>query len=70
MDFGCYGANLATWLMEGEEPLTVTAVTQQFKPETYPKVEDEATIVVLEVVIAMVQSQHRVHVGLRGREVR
>src|SRR5262245_20699727 len=45
MDFGCYGANLATWLMEGEEPLTVTAVTQQFKPEIYQKVEDEATIV-------------------------
>jgi predicted dehydrogenase len=45
MDFGCYGANLATWLMEGEEPLTVTAVTQQFKPEKYAKVEDEATIV-------------------------
>ena len=45
MDFGCYGANLATWLMEGEEPLTVTAVTQQFKPEIYAKVEDEATIV-------------------------
>lgn len=45
MDFGCYGANLATWLMEGAEPLTVTAVTQQFKPDIYPKVEDEATIV-------------------------
>jgi predicted dehydrogenase len=45
MDFGCYGANLATWLMKGEAPLTVTAVTQQFKPEIYPKVEDEATIV-------------------------
>ncbi|MCI0388067.1 MAG: Gfo/Idh/MocA family oxidoreductase [Acidobacteria bacterium] len=45
MDFGCYGANLTTWLMEGAEPLTVTAVTQQFKPEIYPKVEDEATIV-------------------------
>ncbi|MEM9259459.1 MAG: Gfo/Idh/MocA family oxidoreductase, partial [Bacteroidota bacterium] len=24
-DFGCYGANLATWLMEGRRPLTVTA---------------------------------------------
>jgi len=46
MDFGCYGANLTTWLMDGEEPQTVTAVTQQFKPEIYPKVEDEATIVV------------------------
>ncbi|MCW9706342.1 Gfo/Idh/MocA family protein [Fodinibius salsisoli] len=45
MDFGCYGANLITWLMKGEEPVTVQAVTQQIKPETYPKVEDEATII-------------------------
>lgn len=43
-DFGCYGADLITWLMNGERPLTVTAVTQQFKPEIYPKVDDEATI--------------------------
>ncbi len=44
-DFGCYGANLVTWLMQGEEPLAVTAVTQQIKPAIYPRVEDEATIV-------------------------
>jgi predicted dehydrogenase len=44
-DFGCYGANLATWYMNGEAPLTVTAVTQQIKPDVYPKVDDEATIV-------------------------
>lgn len=44
-DFGCYGANLVTWLMRGEQPLTVTAVTQQIKPDLYPKVEDEATII-------------------------
>ncbi|MDP4262839.1 MAG: Gfo/Idh/MocA family oxidoreductase [Bacteroidota bacterium] len=44
-DFGCYGANLCTWFMKGEHPLTVTAITQQMKPEEYPKVEDEATIV-------------------------
>jgi len=44
-DFGCYGADLATWLMNGEIPLTVTAVTQQMKPELYPKVDDEATII-------------------------
>ena len=44
MDFGCYGANLATWLMKGEEPISVTAITQQIKPDLYPKVEDEATI--------------------------
>ncbi len=46
VDFGCYGANLMTYLMKGEQPLSVTAVTQHFKPAIYPKVEDEATIVV------------------------
>ncbi len=44
-DFGCYGVDLATWLMHGEAPETVTAVTQQIKPQVYPKVEDEATII-------------------------
>lgn len=45
-DFGCYGANLFTWLMNGERPLTISAVTQHFQPAVYPKVDDEATIVV------------------------
>jgi predicted dehydrogenase len=45
-DFGCYGANLMTYLMKGQTPLTVSAVTQQMKPDIYPKVDDEATIVV------------------------
>ena len=44
-DFGCYGADLATWLMNGETPISVSAVTQQIKPELYPKVDDEATII-------------------------
>jgi predicted dehydrogenase len=44
-DFGCYGANLTTWLMGGKAPLTVTAVTQQMKPSIYPRVDDEATII-------------------------
>lgn len=45
-DFGCYGADLITWLMQGERPTSVFAVTQHFKPGVYPKVEDEATVVV------------------------
>lgn len=45
VDFGCYGANLATWLMDGKKPLSVTAITQQLQPENNPKVEDEATII-------------------------
>jgi predicted dehydrogenase len=44
-DFGCYGADLMTWLMNGQRPLTVTAVTQQIKPDIYPQVDDEATVV-------------------------
>lgn len=46
IDFGCYGANLMTYLMKGAEPISVMGVTQQFKPAVYPKVDDEATIVV------------------------
>ena len=44
-DFGCYGANLSTWLMHNQRPTSVMAVTQQIKPDVYPKVDDEATIV-------------------------
>ncbi len=45
MDFGCYGANLFTYLMDNQRPITVTAITQHLKPEIYPRVDDEATII-------------------------
>jgi predicted dehydrogenase len=44
-DFGCYGADLSTWLMNGALPLSVTAVTNTIKPNIYPKVDDDAVIV-------------------------
>jgi predicted dehydrogenase len=44
-DFGCYGADLATWLMSGHRPQSVTAVAQTIKPDVYPRVDDEATII-------------------------
>ena len=44
-DFGCYGADLTTWLMDNRRPDTVTAVTQHIKPDIYPRVDDEATII-------------------------
>jgi len=44
-DFGCYGANLATWLMDDARPLAVSAVVRTFKPEVYPRVDDEATVI-------------------------
>jgi predicted dehydrogenase len=45
MDFGCYGADLVTWLMEGRRPDSVFAVTRNLQPGDYPKVDDDATIV-------------------------
>jgi predicted dehydrogenase len=44
-DFGCYGADLMVWLMHGETPLTVTAVLNHDKPDIYPNVDDDATVV-------------------------
>jgi predicted dehydrogenase len=43
-DFGCYGANLMVWLMHGKAPVAVRAVTHHIKPSVYPKVDDDATI--------------------------
>ncbi len=45
-DFGCYGANLMTWMMDNQKPTAVTALTGQFKPSIYPNVDDEATILI------------------------
>ncbi|MEO0649251.1 MAG: Gfo/Idh/MocA family oxidoreductase [Planctomycetota bacterium] len=45
VDFGCYGAVLATWLMGGERPLEVIASATTLKPEHYAAVDDDATIV-------------------------
>jgi predicted dehydrogenase len=43
-DFGCYGANLMTWLMDNQRPLKVTALAQTEKPQIYAHVDDEATV--------------------------
>lgn len=45
-DFGCYGANLMTWMMDNQRPLAVTALTQQIKPKIYQRVDDEADVLV------------------------
>ncbi len=44
-DFGCYGADLMTVMMHGEAPISVTAVAQTDKPDIYPHVDDDATII-------------------------
>ncbi|HRE83456.1 MAG TPA: Gfo/Idh/MocA family oxidoreductase [Opitutaceae bacterium] len=43
-DFGCYGANLATWWLENREPDTVTAFLSRFDPQSYPDCDDHATV--------------------------
>lgn len=46
VDFGCYGANIMTWLMDGRAPDRVTAVTRRLKTDPlYARVDDEATLV-------------------------
>jgi len=45
-DFGCYGANIATWLLDNQKPLSVTAVTRTTKPAIYTKVDDDATVII------------------------
>ncbi len=44
-DFGCYGADLMTVMEGGKAPISVTAETQTDKPDIYPKVEDDATVI-------------------------
>jgi glucose-fructose oxidoreductase len=45
-DFGCYGANLMTWLMDNARPVSVSAVLLHVKPQIYPRVDDDATVLV------------------------
>lgn len=45
IDFGCYGAAISTWLMKGERPTHVAASAATLKPGVYPKVDDDATII-------------------------
>lgn len=43
MDFGCYNALWSLWYMG--RPATVYAQTNQLRPDTFPKVEDNATMI-------------------------
>jgi predicted dehydrogenase len=70
MDFGCYGANLATWLLAGKRPNTVMAVTQQLQPENNPLVDDEATIVLTyDDATALIQASWNWPIGRKDMEV-
>ncbi|MCM4159149.1 Gfo/Idh/MocA family oxidoreductase [Antarcticibacterium flavum] len=70
MDFGCYGANLATWIQEGKKPLRVTAVTRQLQPENNPLVEDEANIILdYEDATVLIQASWNWPIGRKDMEL-
>ena len=70
VDFGCYGANLLTWLMDGERPSKVTAITTQLQPENNPKVDDES-IILLEYknAVAIIQGSWNWPIGRKDMEI-
>ncbi|HET8737670.1 MAG TPA: Gfo/Idh/MocA family oxidoreductase [Pricia sp.] len=70
MDFGCYGANLMTWLQDGKRPIAVTAVTKQLKPEIYPRVDDDATITLeYEDAVGIIEASWDWPYGIKSLEV-
>ena len=69
-DFGCYGANIATWLMNGEKPISVVAVTQQLQKENNPYVDDESTIILeYKNAKATIQASWNWPIGRKDMEV-
>ncbi|MDZ7614066.1 MAG: Gfo/Idh/MocA family oxidoreductase [Flavobacteriaceae bacterium] len=69
-DFGCYGANMATWILNGEKPISVTAVTQQLQKENNPEVEDESTIILTYAKAkATIQASWNWPIGRKDMEV-
>lgn len=70
MDFGCYGANLATWMVNGEKPIAVMAVTQQLQKENNPEVDDESTIILTyKSAKATIQASWNWPIGRKDMEV-
>lgn len=69
-DFGCYGANISTWMMHGDKPLSVMAVTQQLQKENNPLVDDESTIILnYKNAKATIQASWNWPIGRKDMEV-
>ena len=69
-DFGCYGANLMTALMDGEAPISVTAITKQLQPQIYPNVDDEAEIILnYKNAVAILQASWNWPFGVKQMDV-
>lgn len=69
-DFGCYGANLTTWFMDGKRPNSVTAITQQLQPENNPLVDDESIILLqYDDAVTIIQGSWNWPIGRKDMEV-
>jgi predicted dehydrogenase len=69
-DFGCYGPDLVTTMLNGEAPLSVSAVTQHLQPELYPLVDDEADFVLkYKSAVAIVEASWDWPFGVKQMDV-
>lgn len=69
-DFGCYGANLMTWLMNGQKPRSVLASFQQLQPENNPEADDDATIILTyDQANAVIQPSWNWPIGRKDMEI-
>ena len=69
-DFGCYGANLMTKLMNNQKPISVTAITQQLQKENNPKVDDESIIILdYGTSNALIQASWNWPIGRKDMEI-
>lgn len=70
VDFGCYGANILTWFMDGKRPNSVTAVSQQLQAENNPKVNDESIIILqYDSAVAIIQGSWNWPIGRKDMEI-
>lgn len=70
IDFGCYGANILTWFMEGKRPNSVTAIAQQLQAENNPNVNDESIILLqYDSTVAVIQGSWNWPIGRKDMEI-
>jgi len=69
-DFGCYGANILTWIMDGEKPNSVTAITKQLQAENNPEVNDESIILLeYDSLVAVIQASWNWPIARKDMEI-
>lgn len=70
IDFGCYGANLLTWFMDGKRPNSVTAISTQLQAENNPKVDDESVIILqYDETVAIIQGSWNWPIGRKDMAI-